>query len=653
MGEPTPTRPAGTRGLLKEPRLRRTVKISADALAAALAFGIASHILLQRGPTLTGMAAYLLAAMALNLAFRFPTQHYRAIDIHDARTLVLGTLALMAASTVLGLLGAYGPLGSAVGLEASLITGFIWLAIRLATLALHQRRHATTGRDAVGERTLIIGAGRAGALLCQELREHPQLRCNVLGFVDDDLDKQGLRIQGIPVLGPTELLAVFIREQNASQVILGMPSVRGERLRELTRVVLAQGARIRTVPGILDLVGDRPWKPEVRDVAIEDLLRRDPITLDTEAIRQALDKKVVLITGAGGSIGSELARRVAELRPGRLILLGRGETSLWEVQRQLLRLFPAQNVEMALCDIRNAVRLRQVFQKWRPAVVLHAAAHKHVPFLEANPEEAIENNIFGTRNVIEAARACGTGIMVNVSTDKAVNPVNMLGVSKAIGEILVAQAAAANPGSKFVSVRFGNVLGSRGSVVPVFREQIRCGGPLTITDPGMVRFFMTIPEAAQLVLQAGILGDSGRIYALDMGEPVHILDLAEEMVRLSGFSPGVDMDIQFTGVRPGEKLVEELFTGGKVRRTGVHPKVFEAEERVISPNLLAQGLKVLHHLLLHPPADPIPPMLNCFMDLVPSFQPSPTGLGRRLQPREPTGPVPAPARESLGQEAAF
>jgi FlaA1/EpsC-like NDP-sugar epimerase len=418
-------------------------------------------------------------------------------------------------------------------------------------------------------------------------------------------------------------------------VILAMPGIRGARLRDLNQIVLSQGARLKTVPGIADLMGDRPWKPEVRDVAIEDLLRRDPITLDTEAIQKALDSEVVLITGGGGSIGSELARRVAELHTGRLVLLGRGENSLWETHRLLQGLFPDLTIEIALCDIRNPQRLRQAFQRWRPKIVFHAAAHKHVHFLEANPEEAIENNIFGTRNVIEAAKACGTRIFVNVSTDKAVNPVNILGATKAVGELLVARAALDCPHIKFVSVRFGNVLGSRGSVIPLFKEQIRKGGPVTVTHPDMVRYFMTIPEAAQLVLQAGILGDTGKVFALDMGDPVPIVNLATEMVRLSGFSPGVDVDIRYTGVRPGEKLVEELFTEGRVKRTSVHPKVFEAEEQAIDKVLLDLELGTLNELQARGGEENYQAMLRSLMALIPTFHPSPHGLSRRIGAASP------------------
>jgi len=553
--------------------------------------------------------------------------------------------------------------GAEIFLPAGLFTGALWLGGRVAAMRLHRRRfrHPAGARGGLGapggepgsERTLIVGAGRAGMRLCQELREHPRLRYDVVGFVDDALEKQGVRIQGVPVLGPTRLLPTFVRDQKASLVILGMAGAPGARIRELSQKLQAEGIRVKTVPGIVDLVGDKPWRPEVRDIAIEDLLRRDAVNLDTGAIRQALEGSVALITGAGGSIGSELCRRVASFRPGCLVLLGRGENSLWEVERDLRRLYPGQSIAVVLCDIRNRVRLHQVFDAWRPQVVFHAAAHKHVPYLELYPEEAIENNIFGTLNVLKASLACATGIVVNVSTDKAVNPVSVLGVSKRIGEHLVIQAAGEAPaGSRYVSVRFGNVLGSRGSVIPLFRDQIRRGGPITVTHPDMVRYFMTIPEAGQLVLQAGILGGTGRVFALDMGEPVHIVDLARDMARLSGLSPGVDIDIQFTGARPGEKFFEELFTEVEDRKTHVHPKVFEAVQDPKDPALLEQGLAALRQAGSLPEGVRQREILKWFMKLVPVYRPSPTGLGRHLQedlriPRPARHSAPAPQEGPL------
>jgi len=458
----------------------------------------------------------------------------------------------------------------------------------------------------------------------------------VVGFVDDAPEKMGVRIQGVPVLGATDRLCEFIRSQKASLVILGMAGVTGVRIRELTRDMQTLGVKVKTVPGIRELVGDRPWKPEWKDVAIEDLLRREPVTLDTGAIRKALEGSVALITGAGGSIGSELARRVAGFGPRRLILLGRGENSLWEIEGDLARRFPGLETQVALCDIRDPTRLRQVFEAFRPAVVFHAAAHKHVPYLEMHPEEAVLNNIFGTHNVLEAALGVEARIFVNISTDKAVNPVNALGASKRIGEHLVTQAASQAPaGSRYVSVRFGNVLGSRGSVIPLFRDQIARGGPITVTHPDMVRYFMTIPEAVQLVLQAGVLGETSKVFALDMGAPVRILDLAQDMARLSGMDAGVDIDIKITGTRPGEKLFEELFSDVEARKADIHPKVFEAVQDRQDPVLLERGLLALMETMDLPEGDRQKRILAWFRKLVPAYTPSPGGLGKYLEETRP------------------
>jgi len=334
---------------------------------------------------------------------------------------------------------------------------------------------------------------------------------------------------------------------------------------------------------------------------------------------------------------------VAGFGPARLILLGRGENSLWEIERDLARSFPSLRTEVALCDIREPRRLGQVFGAYRPHAVFHAAAHKHVPYLERYPEEAVANNVFGTRNVLAASLEAGVVSFVNVSTDKAVNPVNALGVSKRIGEHLVTQAAARAPrGSRYVSVRFGNVLGSRGSVIPLFRDQIARGGPITVTHPDMVRYFMTIPEAVQLCLQAGVLGETAKVFALDMGAPVRILDLAQDMARLSGLHAGVDIDITFTGTRPGEKLFEELFSALEARKADIHPKVFEAVQDRRDEDLLERGLEALEEALALPDPQRQRRILAWFRKLVPAYTPSPGGLGKFLD-----APLPAPCPETV------
>ena len=607
------------------PQVRKGVKIALDAGIAAGSLAAVGLILHRGLPDLRSGSTYLVLAMAVNLGFRFHTQHYRVASLAEAGSIFLGNVVLVAAAMGLCFMHrtrwpSLGPPDVVLG--ACLLTGPLWFGLRLVCVIRHRQRHRHVPAVSEGsgpKRTLIVGAGGAGTLLCQELREHPRHPWEVVGFIDDALEKQGVRIHGVLVLGPTRLLPVFLKEQRAAQVILCLPGAPGARLRELAELARSAGAEVKTVPGIADLVGDRPWKPEVRDIAIEDLLRREPVALDTAAIRAALRDAVVLITGAGGSIGSELARRVADLGPGRLVLLGRGENSLWQVHRELTGLFPGLPLTAALCDVRNRRRLNQVFQAWRPQVVLHAAAHKHVPLLEEHPgRSGGEQRV---RHPQRAGRGPGGGRpdLVNVSTDKAVNPVSVLGVSKRIGELMLAARATGAPtGSRLVSVRFGNVLGSRGSVIPIFRDQIRMGGPVTVTHPDMVRYFMTIPEAAQLVLQAGLLGGNGKVFALDMGDPVRIVELARELIRLSGYRPEVDMEIRYTGVRPGEKLVEELFSSIEERQTQVHAKVLEAVQDQVDPALLSQGLVALERILRLPEPARHQEMLECFLRLVPS-----------------------------------
>ncbi|NWJ42568.1 MAG: polysaccharide biosynthesis protein [Geothrix sp.] len=634
------------------PWVRQAVKMTLDAGLAGVAWAAAFGLVRAALPDTNSTLAWVAFAMGVNLAFQHTRQHYRLMGFVELRSLILSMLALVLVPPAGHVLD--GSIG--LGIEppnltvaAGLLTALTWVMVRATAVDVFRRRllrkhpHRPTvdrrktprgGPSQHGElalRTLIVGAGHAGAQLCLELQSNAELKSRVVGFVDDALEKQGVRIQGVPVLGHSDLLPVFIKEAQVSQVILAMPRAPGSRIRQLARALHGEGVRVKTLPSIQDFMGKNAWKPELRDIAIDDLLRREPISLDLGSIQQALADSVVLITGAGGSIGGELARQVARFGPARLILLGRGENSLWEIERELHYLYPDQALEVELCDIRNPERLRQVFQAWRPQFVFHAAAHKHVPYLEKHPEEGIENNIFGTLNVLKAAQASGVARFVNVSTDKAVNPTSVLGATKRIAEFLVLQAAEDDEAEgRYVSVRFGNVLGSRGSVIPLFHDQIRRGGPLTITHQEMTRYFMTIPEAAQLVLQAGMLGQNGKVFVLDMGEPVRIVDLAEDMARLSGLKVGYDIDLQFTGMRPGEKLHEELFTDQEQGRSDVHEKVFEASQEPKNRAVLGRWLQTLRHAGTLPEHARQRAILQGFMELVPNYQPSPNGLGRHL-----------------------
>ena len=643
------------------PGIRHAVKLLLDAGFAAVAWVAALSLVRSDFPSPISVIEWVAFAMVVNITFQHTRQHYRFTGFEEVRSLMLSMMTMIAVAVGCFVIDRYLKLGVEhpnVTMAASLLTALTWVLIRAAAVdyfrhrffkehphrpTVERRKTPRNGSSAsdLALRTLIVGAGQAGAQLCHELQSNPNLKCKVVGFVDDALEKQGVKIQGVPVLGHSRLLPTFIKESHATQVILAMPSAPGSRIRELAKILHGGGVRVKTLPSMENFLGRNAWKPELRDIAIEDLLRREPINLDLGSIQQALADSVVLITGAGGSIGSELARQVATFHPSRIILLGRGENSLWEVERELRRLYPEQQFEVELCDIRNLNRLQQAFDAWRPQFVFHAAAHKHVPYLERHPEEGVENNIFGTLNVLKATQAVGAKKFVNVSTDKAVNPTSVLGVTKRIAEFLVLQAAEdeAEEG-RFMSVRFGNVLGSRGSVIPLFHDQIRHGGPLTVTDPDMTRYFMTIPEASQLVLQAGMLGETGKVFVLDMGEPVRIVDLATDMARLSGLTPGYDIDIQFTGIRPGEKLYEELFTDQEQNRSDVHVKVFEAVQEPKNRVVLDRVLRSLRAAVDLPDGSRQRAIAHGFMELVPTYRPSPTGLGKHIS-------EPIPAIESL------
>ena len=620
--------------ILGHPALRRIVKLALDTALAGGAWVVSERFLSATGEVTWNLWGWVALAMAVNLGFQLTRQHYRFIGFKDALRIGMAILTLgFAAIVLLFLSPRSGPPFNSLDtiISATLTTGGAWGLLRAAARVRHDQvaLEATPQDGRLIHRTLIVGAGRAGLLVAQELNRHPELGRHIVGFVDDAFEKQGIHIQGIPVLGPPRLLAHLIAEHRITQVVFAIPSAAGSVLRRLIDTVRATGAELKTVPGIYDLLGPKTWKPVLRDVSIEDLLRREPVALDLSSLNLVLEDSVVLITGGGGSIGGELARQVAAFRPARVVLLGRGENSLWETERSLRSLFPNQGLSLELCDIRNPVRLQQVFDRWKPQVVLHAAAHKHVPYLEAHPEEGVDNNIFGTLNVINAAMAVNTHTFVNISTDKAVNPTNVLGASKRIAESLVVRAARRAPeGTRYVSVRFGNVLGSRGSVIPIFQEQIRTGGPITVTHPDMTRFFMTVPEASQLVLQAGILGDTAEVYVLDMGEPVKIVDLAMDMARLSGLVPGQDIEVQFSGIRPGEKLFEELFTQQEESRTEVHPKVFNANPEALEDALLDEGMAALRLSILEGDGRRQPQILHWLKRLVPTYAPALNGLGR-------------------------
>jgi FlaA1/EpsC-like NDP-sugar epimerase len=410
-----------------------------------------------------------------------------------------------------------------------------------------------------GERTktLIYGAGTAGLALLWELRQNESLLCNVVGLIDDDPSKAHLILQGKPVLGTGESLGEVVRMHAIKRVLIAIPSATGPEMVRILRLALDAGVEYKTVPGLGDLIQGTELGQQIRAVAVEDLLGRRPVHLDQDSIRKRIRGRVVMVTGAAGSIGSELCRQIAQFHPLALIGFDEAETPLFKLDRELSRNFSDLVFHPEIGNITRPDHLRFVMQRYQPSILYHAAAYKHVPMMERHIFAAVENNIFGTWQVALAAARHGVKDFVMISTDKAVRPTSMMGATKRSAELVI-QALQKEHGTKFVAVRFGNVLGSNGSVVPIFKDQIAAGGPITITHPEMRRYFMTIPEAAQLVLQAFTIGKGGEVFVLDMGEPVKIVDLARDLILLSGLQPDRDIKIQFTGVRPGEKLFEEL-----------------------------------------------------------------------------------------------
>jgi FlaA1/EpsC-like NDP-sugar epimerase len=422
-------------------------------------------------------------------------------------------------------------------------------------------------------RTLIIGAGSAGVLIAKELKHAVNPELYPFAFIDDDRTKWKMQVMGMPVLGGRDQISEAVKKYSIEKIIIAMPSSTKSETAKIINLCKNTGAKIRILPRVGDLINMNISLSMIREVNVEDLLGRDPVQVDLNGIADYVTGKVVLVTGAGGSIGSELCRQIAPFSPKRLLILGRGENSIYDIEIELRKSFPTLEIDTIIADIKDRHLIRDVLFSYRPSVVFHAAAHKHVPLMERNPVEAVKNNILGTINLAEGAHEAGISRFVMISTDKAVNPTSVMGVTKRIAEIYV-QGLARSSRTKFVAVRFGNVLGSRGSVIPVFKKQIQEGGPITVTDSEMVRYFMTIPEAVQLVIQAGAFAKGGEIFILDMGKPVKIADLARDLIRLSGLEPDVDIKIEYTGIRPGEKLFEEILTNEEGISATKHNRIF-------------------------------------------------------------------------------
>ncbi len=551
----------------------------------------------------------ILIMCAVALVIKIPTYFffglYRRIWIyastHELRliTAAVSTASVLTSGVMLALLSLRlvvpGMPRSALGIDwllSLVLIGGSRFALRILS------EQSAAPKSGKRRRALIVGAGDAGALVVRELQRSSQLNLTPVGFLDDDRAKQNQEIYGVPVIGFIKDIEAALQDQHVDEVIFAIPSAPGGVLRSVNDACRVKGIPSRTMPGIYELIGGKASVSRLRDVDITDLLRREPARIHEEMIGEALTGKRVLITGAGGSIGRELSRQISRWKPDQLLVLGHGENSIFETVLELKEDFPALRLVPLIADVKDRVRLQAIFKEYQAQVVFHAAAHKHVPLMQANVEEAVSNNVFGTRNVAEVAEDCGVERLVLVSTDKAVRPANVYGATKRLAEMIVLDAAR-RTGRAFSVVRFGNVLGSRGSVIPLFKRQIAVGGPVLITHPDMERYFMTIPEAVHLVLQAASMGRGGEAFLLDMGKQVRILDLAEDLIRLSGLEPGRDIKIEFTGIRPGEKLSEELWENDKTYDRTAHPDIVcSAHEETLATGNLSGALARLESLTM-------------------------------------------------------
>lgn len=571
---------------------------------------------------------YILLALPARIAIFVAAGLYRRLWRHasvgEMRRIVVASLGSAIATGTLGILilPLLGIIPSSIPLSVAIIDAFLTgTAVALPRMLVRTMgRGRRRRRGDVGRPTLIVGAGETAKLIVKEMCESAQLALAPIGYVDDNPSKHRQMLYGLPVLGGLADIRDIVARYGVAEIVIAMPSAPGPVIREVVRAALDCGIPSRTVPSFPEILARSASGTSLRDVQIEDLLRRETIETDLAAVAALATNETVLVTGAGGSIGSELCRQIARLAPHRLVLLGHGENSIFDILNELRDTFGDVEVTPVIADVRDRDRVMSTFATYRPHAVFHAAAHKHVPLMEENIPEAVTNNVVGTRNVVDAALASDVEHFVLISTDKAVRPTSVMGATKRVAEQIVQHAATQHHHRNFVSVRFGNVLGSRGSVVPTFLRQIRSGGPVMVTHPEMRRYFMTIPESVQLVLQAGALGRGGEVFVLDMGEPVRIVDLATDLIRLSGLEVERDIKLHFSGMRPGEKLYEELFFSAENVIATEHPKVLRARNGILTDGVLRRVDALAAAAQRGSPEAELRQLLQ---ELVPDFRPHP------------------------------
>ena len=617
--------------------------IGAGGLALLVRFDFSFHQVPARylEPWYQALPIQMLVTVLIFWRRRMYQYLWRYVSVRDVAEMTLSVFLAYGAFHIPAAAAGYHPPKSVLFIEL-LCQIFLLVgercAYRFARVFLHQ-----AGRDA-GERIMLIGGGDAGRTLLREIAGSSRLHGRVCCIIDDNPDKKGKYIDNIQIVGGRGQILEAAARKRITQIVFAIPTAAADQKREILDICQKTGCRIRVLPGLYQLVNGEVSLSAVKDVQVEDLLGREPAELDTAALRDFLRGRTVLVTGGGGSIGSELCRQIARYQPGRLIIVDIYENNAYDIQQELTHLYGERlDLQVEIASIRDPEKVDALFRAYRPEIVFHAAAHKHVPFMERCPAEAIKNNIFGTWHVVRAAERYGVRKFVMISTDKAVNPTNFMGATKRFGEMILQSHADSR--TEFCAVRFGNVLGSNGSVVPLFKRQIQAGGPVTITDRRIIRYFMTIPEAAQLVLVAGAMAKRGQIFVLDMGDPVRILDLAEKLIRLSGLEPYRDIAIQEVGLRPGEKLYEELLTGGsRLTKTDNH-RIFIEQQEKISKEFIRKSLLRMDEAIDRgdAPAD----LIALLREMIPSYH-APEEVNRNAGLlREPeTDQVPAEPREA-------
>lgn len=578
--------------------------------------------LLARFPyvTLAGVVTIVRVSLLLGFNLYKPMWRYAAVQEFRALAAAIGIATAVLAALAFLMNVAWMPF-LIDGLYNFALLGFAKFSFQLiesGKKADREKPRAEGERKFTHTKVLIVGAGETGIGVLRALREHPQKGYLPVGFIDDDARKIGKTIAGLEVLGTTRDLTYIARKREIQEVVIAIPSAPGGKVRDIIRQCEYRGCQFRIVPNIHAILEGRASINHIREVRFEDLLNRSTSQMDIAEVSKYLSGKRVMVTGAGGSIGSELCRQVAKLAPELLMLFGRGENSLYHTDIELRESEPELNRAVIIGDIRDNSKVSQIIQKYRPHIIFHAAAHKHVKFMENHPDEAVKNNILGTQNLIDAAIKHRVEAFILVSSDKAVNPTSVYGASKRVTEKLI-QCKAMQNGTRFIAVRFGNVIGSRASVLPNFKRQIAKGGPVTVTHREATRYFMTIPEAVQLLIQAGAMGNGGEILMLDMGEPIKILDLAQDLIRLSGLEVDRDIKIAFTGLEPGEKLYEELLTPQEGVTATKHQRIFVAQLEKIEEHQLLSGIEELSQLANELDTGGI---VTKFQELVPTYEPN-------------------------------